>query len=234
MTRRVRTALQSDLRRALAAAGDRERAPGAQRYMKSAMPFYGVGAGPLRAICRELFARHALADAAAWRAAIHRIYFGARHREERYVAIELLEAPSYQGWLDLDALPLVEEMLIAGAWWDLVDAIATRPLGELLRRHPSAVRRRLLAWSQGEDLWLRRAAILAQLHFREATDRALLARLIAPSLGRREFFLAKGIGWALRQLARSDPEWVRDYVARRRELLAPLSVREATKHLRGV
>lgn len=36
------------------------------------------------------------------------------------------------------------------------------------------------------------------------------------------------------QLARSDPVWVRDYVARRRELLAPLSVREATKHLRGV
>lgn len=231
MTPRALRVLQADLRRELAAAGDRERAQGAQRYMKSAMPFYGVGADPLRAICRQLFDRHPLADAAAWRAALRALYFAARHREERYVAIELLKAPRYQAWLDLDALPLVEEMLAAGAWWDLVDAIATRPLGELLRRHPGPVRQRLLAWSRGEDLWLRRAAILAQLHFRQTTDTALLARLIAPSLGRREFFLAKAIGWALRQLARSDPEWVRDYVARQREQLAPLSLREATKRL---
>lgn len=126
---------------------------------------------------------------------------------------------------------MVEEMIATGAWWDLVDAIATRPLGEILSRHPGAVRAELLAWSKGEDLWLRRAAILAQLHFREATDRGLLARLIEPSLGRREFFLAKAIGWALRHFARTDPAWVRDYVARHRSRLAPLSVREATKHL---
>ncbi len=229
--RRRSAPLVLELRRALAAAGDPARALGAQRYMKSAMPFHGLGADPLRRICKEAFARHPLPDAAAWRATILELYRDATHREERYAAIELLKAPSYRAFLDLEALPMVEEMIATGAWWDLVDAIATRPLGEILSRHPGAVRAELLAWSKGEDLWLRRAAILAQLHFREATDRGLLARLIEPSLGRREFFLAKAIGWALRHFARTDPAWVRDYVARHRSRLAPLSVREATKHL---
>ncbi|TRX49589.1 hypothetical protein FNY88_04750 [Corynebacterium guaraldiae] len=44
-----------------------------------------------------------------------------------------------------------------------------------------------------------------------------------------EFFIRKAIGWALRDHARRDPEWVRDFV--RDHELAPLSQREALKHL---
>ena len=41
--------------------------------------------------------------------------------------------------------------------------------------------------------------------------------------------LRKAIGWALRDYARTDPDWVRAFVAT--HPLSPLSVREATKHL---
>jgi len=62
------------------------------------------------------------------------------------------------------------EMIAAGAWWDYVDAVATRPLGERLARQPAAMRRTLRAWAKGESLWQRRAAILAQLSFKARTD----------------------------------------------------------------
>ena len=41
----------------------------------------------------------------------------------------------------------------------------------------------------------------------------------------------KGIGWALRAYAHTDPEWVRAFVAAHRDRMSPLSLREATKHL---
>jgi len=213
--------------------GQPARAAGAQAYMKSEMPFHGVGAKGTREAARAVLERFPLVDARAWRAAILVLWRGAGFREERYVAIEILKAPRYREFLDLDALPVMEEMIATGAWWDLVDAVATRPLGELLARQPAAVRRTLRAWSTGESLWLRRAAILAQLNFKEHTDRALLRRLIEPSLPSREFFLAKAIGWALRQFARTDPEWVRAYVEEHRARLAPLAIREALRRIGG-
>ena len=68
-----------------------------------------------------------------------------------------------------------------------------------------------------------------QLGRRDRVDRELLADLIRPNLSDREFFIRKAIGWALREYARIDPEWVRTYAATHD--LSPLSRREALKHL---
>ena len=45
------------------------------------------------------------------------------------------------------------------------------------------------------------------------------------------FWLRKAIGWALRDLARTDPDWVRAEVDRLDGRLSALSRREAVKHL---
>ena len=46
-----------------------------------------------------------------------------------------------------------------------------------------------------------------------------------------DFFLRKAIGWALRQYARTDPDWVRGL--RRRARTQPTVPARATKHLGG-
>ena len=225
------TRLLLALRRRLAALGDPDRARGAQAYMKSAMPFHGVGAVPLRAACRELFAPLAIPDAAAYRSEVLGLFRGAAFREETYAAVELARWKGCASFRDLDALPVFEEMVVAGAWWDVVDPVAAHLLGGLLREEPRTMRREMLAWARCDDLWKRRAAILCQLGFRAETDVALLRACLEPSLGSREFFLRKAIGWALRQYARTDPDEVRRYVAQNETLLSGLSRREATKHL---
>ena len=227
------TPLLLALRACLSAVGDPARAQGAQAYMKSAMPFHGVGAVPLRAACRELFAPLAPRDGAAFRREVLGLFRGAEYREETYAAVELARWKRAAPLRDLAFLPVCEEMVVVGAWWDVVDAVAAHLLGELLRKEPRAMRREMLAWARCDDLWKRRSAILCQLGFREATDAALLHACIEPSLDSGEFFLRKAIGWALRQHARTDPDGVRRWVEENAGRLSGLSRREATKHLGG-
>ncbi|MEO7944270.1 MAG: DNA alkylation repair protein, partial [Marmoricola sp.] len=50
----------------------------------------------------------------------------------------------------------------------------------------------------------------------------------------REFFIRKAIGWALRDYARSAPEWVAAFVTAHERELSGLSKREALKHVSGL
>ena len=90
------------------------------------------------------------------------------------------------------------------------------------------------AWSTDDDMWKRRSAILCQLRAKERTDLDLLYGCIEPSLGSKEFFLRKAIGWALRQYAWTDPAEVQRYVRENEARLSGLSKREALKNVKPV
>jgi len=200
-----------------------------QAYMKSEMPYLGIQAMPLRGAVRPLFATHQLQSLEEWRDTVLALWRGAKFREERYAAIELAGHSAYRAFQTLEAFPLYEEMIVSGAWWDLVDGIASHQIGGLLRRYPAEMATILRCWAVDENIWKRRAAILAQLGFKRDTDCALLYDCIGPSLGRPEFFLRKGIGWALRQYGYTDAAEVVRYVRQHEKQLSPLSKREALK-----
>lgn len=230
MARGLLSALGAELR----AVADPDLAAGAQAYMKSEMPFLGVAAGPLRKACRCVFTDHPIGSAAAWRRAVLAIWRNARFREERYCAIELTGARAYRAYQDLAALPMYEEMIVSGAWWDYVDALAIHRVGAfLLRDFPRPMKAEMRRWSRGADMWKRRTSILCQITFKVDTDLGLLYDCIRPSLGSREFFLRKAIGWALRQYAWTDPAEVRRYVRDHEDGLSGLSKREALKNVRS-
>ncbi|MEO8053960.1 MAG: DNA alkylation repair protein [Acidobacteriota bacterium] len=220
------------LRRALAAAGTPERAVGGRAYLKSAMPLHGVDVTTLRGICKETFAAHPLESVAAWRRDVLAVWRGAKFREERYAAIELTGDRRARGFQAMASLPMYEEMIVTGAWWDLVDTLATKRLGEILRNEPAPMRKAMRAWSRSDDMWKRRSAILCQIAFKKETDLELLFELIEPSIGSKEFFLRKAIGWALRSYAWTDEKPIVRYVEKNHARLSGLSVREALKNVR--
>jgi 3-methyladenine DNA glycosylase AlkD len=219
------------LRQSLRYHADPAKAPIMQAYMKSAMPYLGVQTPEHRRICRQVFRAHPLDSFENWRDTVLTLWREAQFREERYAAIALAAYHPYRDFRTVRALPLYKEMITTGAWWDYVDPIATRQIGELLRKSPERMALTLRKWAVADDIWLRRSAILAQLNFKTDTDLALLYDCIRPSLGRPEFFLQKAMGWALRQYARTDPEEVLQYVQDHRSQLSALSMREALKHL---
>ncbi|WP_336978746.1 DNA alkylation repair protein [Altererythrobacter fulvus] len=225
------SALARRIRSALEGVADPARAPGMQAYMKSAMPYLGVSTPARRVLCRDLFKGLEFASAAEWQAEVLAIWRGAEFREERYCAIELASIRSARSFQRMDALAMYEELILTGAWWDYVDWIASQHLFAILKAEPAAMKRMMLDWAQGEDMWKRRSAILCQLLAKRETDLKLLYAAIAPSIRSKEFFLRKAIGWALRQYARTDPAEVARYVAAHESELSPLSRREALKHI---
>jgi 3-methyladenine DNA glycosylase AlkD len=223
--------LAGAVRSALRRVADPTKAAPMQAYAKSSMPYLGVTVPKLRAVCREVFAEIDFPTAAAWRRATLGIWRSAGFREERYCAIELTGVRRFDRFQDMAALPMYEEMIATGAWWDYVDGIAGHRLGPLLRRFPREMKKEMLAWSRSGDLWKHRSAILCQLTFKKDTDLDLLYATIEPALAAREFFLRKAIGWALRQYAWTDPKEVRRYVRAHEGRLSGLSKREALKNV---
>ena len=247
-SRRRAAPLLLDLRRELKRVAVAANAPAMQAYMKSDMPYHGVSAAAMRAACRRVFAAHPIVSAAAWRRDALALWDGATHREERYAAIEWTGDRRARAFQTLEALPMYEHMIVTGAWWDTVDALAKLRLGELLRREPKKMRSRMLAWSMDANIWKRRSAILCQLGFKGDTDLPFLYACIEPSLepnlrrgalrGRSLsatdlFFLRKAIGWALRQYAWTDPKEIARFVRSRGDALSGLSRREALKNIQG-
>jgi 3-methyladenine DNA glycosylase AlkD len=212
------------LRREVEPYRDADYAEGAQRYMKSSMPYLGVRMPDLRRAWRVVFVSCPLAREAELRDALRELWDEAEFREERYTAIALVGR--YRQWA---TLPLLERLVVEGAWWDLVDPLA-RQVGRLLRGD-RLVAGEMRRWSRDANLWKRRVSIICQLGFKDGTDMALLRDCIEANLGDREYFVRKAIGWALRDLAWHDPWTVDRYVREHENELSPLSRREATKNL---
>jgi 3-methyladenine DNA glycosylase AlkD len=126
-------------RKALRDVADPAKAPIMQAYMKSTMPYLGIQATPLRRVARAVFSAHKLESYREWRDAVLELWRGARYREERYTAIELAGYPAYRKFRTLEALPMYEEMITSGAWWDYVNSIASHRLGELFFAYAKGV-----------------------------------------------------------------------------------------------
>ena len=219
------------IRADLSEAGDPDRATAQQAYMRSDLPFHGVAAPALTALLRPHLAAYAPADRAAWERDVREVWDGATHREERYAALALARHRVARPWQDVGSLDLHRHLVVTGAWWDLVDPVASHLVGGVLRDHRTAATPVVRAWASDDDLWLRRTAVLAQLRHRSDTDTGLLTEVVEANLDDRSFWLRKAIGWALREHARTDPDWVRTQVAAWDDRISGLSRREALKHL---
>ncbi len=221
----------SEVRAALRDAAVPEDAAPMQAYMKSEMPFLGVKKTLRTQALRPLFAALPVLPWEDVRDTTLELWRKAAFREERYAALAFVRRPPHpKKYFVRAALPMFEEMIVSGAWWDYVDEIAAHCVGAILRRDPT-IAKEMRRWSTCDDLWKRRTSILCQLRFKEATDRKLLEACMAPSIDSKEFFLRKAIGWALRDLSRFHPDWVVAYVKKHESRLSGLSRLEALRNL---
>jgi 3-methyladenine DNA glycosylase AlkD len=211
----------------LTSAADPARAAAMAAYMRDQFAFAGVPAPALRKLSRDVLAGLPAPDEADLRAVVTEAW-QRPHREYQYFACDYLRkhlaVPGPALLTDLRTL------ITTKSWWDTVDALATRVVGGLVRRHPELLGE-MDAWSRADNIWLIRTAILFQLHYGDQTDTERLFASCARQAGHPDFFIRKGIGWALRHYARTDPDGVRAFLADHRSRLSPLSVREAAKHL---
>jgi 3-methyladenine DNA glycosylase AlkD len=214
-------------RRALAPEANAERAKRMAQYMKFVAPFLGVPTPPRR-----------LALRAEWRVLNNPTsdelgeaclaLMSLREREYHYAACDLLE--KYRDVADEYFLAeYVEDLLTTKSWWDTVDGFGSSIVSPLCWRYDATDL--VLGWSSSANIWLNRAAIQHQRGWKKNTDIPFLLSICDAHSAQREFFVAKAIGWALRDLARLDPNAVRGFLQTHPNL-SSIAVREARRGLK--
>ncbi|MFE6485824.1 DNA alkylation repair protein [Streptomyces sp. NPDC057757] len=210
-----------------AAAADPQRAASMRAYMKDVAPFLGLTTPDRRALSRTVLLdtpppRETDCTAVALRC------WALPEREYRYFAVDYLQRHVRQ--LTSGFLPVARYLVSNVPWWDTVDALAAHVVGGLVAADPR-LKADMDAWIEDDDLWVARTALLHQLRRKDATDTERLFGYCVRQAGHPDFFIRKAIGWCLREYAKTDPEAVREFVARERGRLSPLSAREALKNI---
>lgn len=222
----MKSKLLTALEDAFVSAADPALAGPMSAYMKHQFPFYGIKS-PLRNSLSKPLIRACRPQNAAELRSILRQLWAKPEREWKYTAILLAES-NQKLWTE-DFIADFEYMIREQSWWDTVDGISSALIAPYFKMYPTNRYRILSSWEKSENMWLVRVCIIHQLKYRGATDLEYLSGIISRHAHSSEFFIQKAIGWALRQYARTNPDWVRRFV--KEHNIKPLSKREALKHI---
>ena len=214
-----------ELKALFAKNADKKEAEKMSAYMQNKCQFFGIPAPKRREIATEFFATDKKTDAIDWKFVFD--CFGANERELHYSALDYLEKHAKQ--LTSKDIPSLKQLAETKTWWDTIDFI-DEIVGSIALKDKS-VNQILLNWSKDKNFWLRRIAIDHQLRFKDKTNTELLAEIIKNNFGQEEFFINKAIGWALREYSKTNPEWVKKFIAENESKMSKLSIKEASKKL---
>jgi 3-methyladenine DNA glycosylase AlkD len=214
-----------DVVAALMPLADPSKAPAMCAYMKDVAPFLGIPSPVRASALRPVWKKVGKAPSARELGDAATELFDRDEREFAYAALDLLGRN--QKIMDESFLvEVVEPLILTKSWWDTVDSLRSEAVGPLVARYPSLVSV-IHRWAASDNRWLVRSAIIHQLGYNDRTNADLLFELCRMHAHQTEFFIAKGIGWALREYSYTDPDAVEEFVATTD--LRPLSKREGMK-----
>jgi 3-methyladenine DNA glycosylase AlkD len=194
--------------------------------MKDVAPFLGVSAPRRRIALRAAWASLGTPTSNELGSAALAL-FVEPDREFHYAAYDLIDR--WGDVADEDFLPTFgAQLLTSTPWWDSVDGLVSAMVSPLCLRfgHSELIDE----WSNSGDRWLIRAAIGHQRGWKSQTDIDRVCELAHEHWPDGEFFIAKAIGWALRDCARLNPARIESFVV---EHLSPnpVAMREIRKGL---
>jgi 3-methyladenine DNA glycosylase AlkD len=197
------------------------------KYMKNHFSFFGIKTTERRQRFKEIWKANKAEVSENARAIALELY-AKEQRELHYCAIEILIKELKRNYQKEDVL-LIEKLLTTNSWWDSVDTISKYMLGQYLVEFPDAIDTTIDKFSNSDNMWLNRSAILFQLDYKKKTNFELLKTICIQHQSSKEFFIQKAIGWALREYAKTNSEAVKQFVLVNN--LKPLSRKEALKNL---
>ena len=210
-------------------------------YLRHQFEFIGLKTPERRLLAKDFLKEKKADKKIDWKLVFE--FWNLPEREFQYLALDYLH--QMKKWLIFDDMEKIKKLTVSKSWWDTVDAL-DELVGHLLltgRKQATEndstayeqVKTLVKEWAQAENFWIRRIAIDCQLSFKNQTDLELLSYNIEKNLlgssFADEFFITKAIGWALRDLAKTNSAWVIKFIEEHENKMAKLSIREASKHL---
>ncbi len=197
------------------------------KYMKNNFTFFGIKTEERRRIFKAIWKENQKEVSENAREIALEL-FAKKQREFHYCAIEIL-IKQLKGNYTKEDIQLIEKLIVTNSWWDSVDVIAKYILGEYLLEFPSETKNIIERFSNSENMWLNRSAILFQLNYKGKTNSNVLFLECTKHSNSTAFFIQKAIGWALREYAKTNPEAIQKFVSNTN--LKPLSRKEALKNI---
>jgi 3-methyladenine DNA glycosylase AlkD len=216
-----------DLEKQFKASANPEIALKKSAYMRNLFPYLGLTKPQREILEKEIFNKTKVQNFAALQKILLDLW-KQEPREFQYTA--LCFAQKHRKILTPEILPTLESMIRSKSWWDTVDTIAPNLVGHLVKTHPE-LSRVMDQWIEDPYLWIRRAALLHQLRWKEDTDEEKLFGYCQKTLHEKDFFIRKAIGWVLRECSKTNPKAVKKFITLHQTRLSNLSIREASKYL---
>ncbi len=203
---------------------DKEVADGAAAYMRNQFEFLGIKTPLRRELCKDLVsASKNLSEKEI--IVLCKELWAQPEREFQYVACDILAknakrlSPSY---IKRDAKWFITNK----SWWDTVDSV--RKSIEIVVSANPELKSEMNKWILSTNIWMVRSALIHQLTLGRKTDETLLFKFCEIHAMETEFFIAKGLGWALRSYSYIEPKAVKKFIKDHPEL-TPLAKREGMK-----
>lgn len=195
-------------------------------YMRNQFEFFGMTAGERRAVTKPFLVKAFLPEKAMLNELVRELW-AKSERDFQQFGLDLTF--KYVKQIEREDIALFEFMITHKSWWDTVDFIAVKLVGQYFKIFPTERDFYIQKWLDSGNIWLQRTALIFQLKYKTAIDTELLEHTIHALLGSKEFFINKAIGWILREYSRTDADWVVDFVEK--TTLSNLSKREALRLL---
>ena len=196
-------------------------------YMRGKFEFYGIKTKERRVLLKQTIEQNKEELATNVRELTFKLY-ALPQRELHLTANEIFDRQLRKKYLKND-IALVERLITENSWWDTVDFIAKQILGNYLTMYPEMVEKTITRFSNVDNMWLNRSAIIFQLGYKHNTNEELLFKQCMAHKESNEFFIQKAIGWALREYGKTNPQSVLNFV--NSTSLKPLSHREAIRNI---
>jgi 3-methyladenine DNA glycosylase AlkD len=199
-----------------------------ESYMKNNFQFLGVVTEKRRLILKKHLDDNKQEIKTNFRTIAWKL-FNKKEREFHYCGQEIIIKEIKKKYVKED-IYLIEKFITTNSWWDSVDFLAKYLLGNYLLQFPEEKYKVIERFSNSDNLWLNRSAIIFQLSYKQNTDFDLLKSECEKHKDSNAFFIQKAIGWALRDYSKYNPNGVREYVNATH--LKPLSQKEALRKIK--
>lgn len=206
--------------------GNPEIAEGQMNYMRNKFEYYGVKAPGWVKFSKEIMKSEGVFRNEKLKEFV-RLCLKEEHREVHYFALQMVEKTTKKE--EEDFIEFLEELILTHSWWDTVDWIS-KMVGWHFMRFPHRISTVTERWISTDNIWLQRMAIIFQRYKNYPTNEKMLFDYILRVKDSEEFFIQKGIGWALRDHSKEHPEAVINFI--KNNQLKPLSEREGLKWMK--
>lgn len=196
-------------------------------YLKNNFPCYGIQTKARREILKNCSSLYKEEIKTNFRTICWELY-QFQHREMHQAAIDIFIKEIKKNY-QVEDIVLIKKLIITNSWWDSVDTLAKYAVGGYLETFPEKTYSIIEEFSNSDNIWLNRSAIIFQLGYKEKTDFDILISECEKHKHSNEFFIQKAIGWALREYSSVNPNGVLEYVNSTN--LKPLSQKEAIRKM---